>query len=194
RADEPGHRVDGRPAVQDVPDLREDALEALAVRAERRASQNASQAQDGKLSATLGRAGLPPLGDCRELLPIGRKRSNSGRPSMRSLGVRAGESGIHHAGASRLAEGRDSLPPERVTPLPADDPCSPRSPEPPMRLTDRVKQILSWYPSDNPGTKMNLARMLNYGTLAGTGNMVILPVDQGFEHGPARSFAPNPAG
>jgi class I fructose-bisphosphate aldolase len=63
-----------------------------------------------------------------------------------------------------------------------------------MRLTDRVKQILSWYPSDNPGTKMNLARMLNTGTLAGTGKMVILPVDQGFEHGPARSFAPNPPG
>src|SRR5215472_13315288 len=63
-----------------------------------------------------------------------------------------------------------------------------------MRLTDRVKQILSWYPSDNPGTKMNLARLLNTGTLAGTGKMVILPVDPGFEHGPARSFAPNPAG
>jgi len=63
-----------------------------------------------------------------------------------------------------------------------------------MRLTDRVKQILSWYPSDNPGTKMNLARMLDTGTLAGTGKMVILPVDQGFEHGPARSFAPNPPG
>jgi class I fructose-bisphosphate aldolase len=61
-----------------------------------------------------------------------------------------------------------------------------------MRLTDRVKQILSWYPSDNPGTKMNLARLLNTGTLAGTGKLVILPVDQGFEHGPARSFAPNP--
>src|SRR6516165_1503405 len=63
-----------------------------------------------------------------------------------------------------------------------------------MRLTDRVKQILSWYPSDTPRTKMNLARMLNTGTLAGTGKMVILPVDQGFEHGPARSFAPNPGG
>ncbi len=63
-----------------------------------------------------------------------------------------------------------------------------------MRLTDRVKQILSWYPSDNPGTKMNLARLLNTGTLAGTGKLVILPVDQGFEHGPARSFAPNPPG
>jgi class I fructose-bisphosphate aldolase len=63
-----------------------------------------------------------------------------------------------------------------------------------MAATDRVKQILSWYGSDNPGTKANLARMLNHGTLAGTGKMVILPVDQGFEHGPARSFAPNPEG
>jgi class I fructose-bisphosphate aldolase len=61
-----------------------------------------------------------------------------------------------------------------------------------MRLTPRVKQILSWYESDNPGTKANLARMLMTGRLAGTGRMVILPVDQGFEHGPARSFAPNP--
>jgi fructose-bisphosphate aldolase, class I len=57
--------------------------------------------------------------------------------------------------------------------------------------TDRVKQILSWYGSDNPGTKANLYRMLMTGTLGGTGKMVILPVDQGFEHGPARSFAPN---
>ncbi|QDE90616.1 fructose-bisphosphate aldolase [Myxococcus xanthus] len=63
-----------------------------------------------------------------------------------------------------------------------------------MPHTDRVKQILSWYPSDNPGTLTNLARLLNTGTLAGTGKLVILPVDQGFEHGPARSFGPNPAG
>src|ERR1700750_1666794 len=63
-----------------------------------------------------------------------------------------------------------------------------------MRLTDRVKQILSWYPSDSPGVKMNLARLLNTGTLAGTGKLVILPVDQGFEPGPARSCAPNPPG
>ena len=60
--------------------------------------------------------------------------------------------------------------------------------------SDRVRQILSWYPSDNPGTLSNLARLLNHGTLAGTGKLVILPVDQGFEHGPARSFGPNPAG
>jgi len=58
--------------------------------------------------------------------------------------------------------------------------------------TDRVKQILSWYGSDNPGTNANLFRMLAHGQLAGTGKLVILPVDQGFEHGPARTFGPNP--
>lgn len=63
-----------------------------------------------------------------------------------------------------------------------------------MAYSDRVKQILSWYPSDSPGVLTNLARLMNHGTLAGTGKLVILPVDQGFEHGPARSFQPNPAG
>src|SRR5512135_1727547 len=63
-----------------------------------------------------------------------------------------------------------------------------------MPLTDRVKQILSWYGSESPGVRANLARLMNHGALAGTGKLVILPVDQGFEHGPARSFAPNPAG
>ena len=61
-------------------------------------------------------------------------------------------------------------------------------------MTDRVREILSWYRSDNPGTLANLYRLLNAGRLAGTGKLVMLPVDQGFEHGPARSFAPNPAG
>jgi class I fructose-bisphosphate aldolase len=61
-------------------------------------------------------------------------------------------------------------------------------------MTPRVREILSWYGSDNPGTKANLARLLGHGQLADTGRLVILPVDQGFEHGPARSFAPNPAG
>ena len=60
------------------------------------------------------------------------------------------------------------------------------------RMTGRVREILSWYESDNPGTKTNIARLLNSGRLAGTGKLVILPVDQGFEHGPARSFAVNP--
>jgi len=55
-----------------------------------------------------------------------------------------------------------------------------------------VREILSWYGSDNPGTLTNLSRLLNHGRLGGTGKLVILPVDQGFEHGPARSFAPNP--
>jgi class I fructose-bisphosphate aldolase len=56
----------------------------------------------------------------------------------------------------------------------------------------RVKEILGWYASENPGVRTNLARMLNHGRLGGSGKMVILPVDQGFEHGPARSFAVNP--
>ena len=61
-----------------------------------------------------------------------------------------------------------------------------------MALTEPVKRILANYESDNPGTKANLARILMQGKLGGTGKLVILPVDQGFEHGPARSFAPNP--
>jgi class I fructose-bisphosphate aldolase len=63
-----------------------------------------------------------------------------------------------------------------------------------MRVTQKVKKILSYYESDNPGTKANLCRILMHGKLGGTGKMVILPVDQGFEHGPARSFEANPEG
>jgi class I fructose-bisphosphate aldolase len=59
-------------------------------------------------------------------------------------------------------------------------------------MTQRVKEILSYYDSENPGVRSNIARFLNHGRLAGTGKLVILPVDQGFEHGPARSFAVNP--
>ncbi len=62
-----------------------------------------------------------------------------------------------------------------------------------MKITKKTRDILSWYESDNPGTKGNIARILGTGKLGGTGKMIILPVDQGFEHGPARSFAPNPA-
>lgn len=61
-------------------------------------------------------------------------------------------------------------------------------------MTPRVREILSWYGADNPGVLTNLARMMNHGRLKGTGKLVILPVDQGFEHGPARSFAKNPDG
>ena len=61
-----------------------------------------------------------------------------------------------------------------------------------MRVTQKVRKILAGYESDNPGTKSNLARILMHGKLGGTGKMMILPVDHGFEHGPARSFASNP--
>ncbi len=61
-----------------------------------------------------------------------------------------------------------------------------------MNLTRRVREILDCYEGETPGTKANLSRMLMAGKLGGTGKMVILPVDQGFEHGPARSFAMNP--
>ncbi|HWT97561.1 MAG TPA: class I fructose-bisphosphate aldolase [Terriglobales bacterium] len=61
-----------------------------------------------------------------------------------------------------------------------------------MKITQKVRKILANYESDNPGTKANLARILMEGKLGGSGKLVILPVDQGFEHGPARSFAPNP--
>src|SRR5262245_45678255 len=76
-------------------------------------------------------------------------------------------------------------------------PC-PLSPVPDRRRTVKisrnVKKILDNYESDNPGTRANLARILMHGRLGGTGKLVILPVDQGFEHGPVRSFGPNPAG
>ncbi len=60
-------------------------------------------------------------------------------------------------------------------------------------MTKRVEEILSWYEGQTPGVKTNLARLLNHGRLGGTGRMIILPVDQGFEHGPDRSFSMNPA-
>lgn len=59
-------------------------------------------------------------------------------------------------------------------------------------MSDRIREILGWYRSENPGVLTNLSRLLNHGRLGGTGHMIILPVDQGFEHGPGRSFAPNP--
>ncbi|ALG90172.1 MULTISPECIES: class I fructose-bisphosphate aldolase [Actibacterium] len=63
-----------------------------------------------------------------------------------------------------------------------------------MKATRTVQKILSNYEGETPGVKANLCRMLMQGKLGGTGKMIILPVDQGFEHGPARSFAPNPEG
>jgi class I fructose-bisphosphate aldolase len=61
-----------------------------------------------------------------------------------------------------------------------------------MKATRVVQKILSQYEGETPGVKARLHAMLMTGKLAGTGKMIILPVDQGFEHGPARSFAPNP--
>ena len=59
-------------------------------------------------------------------------------------------------------------------------------------MTDTVSKILNCYGGDTPGTLSQLARILRHGALGGTGKLLILPVDQGFEHGPAASFAPNP--
>ena len=53
-----------------------------------------------------------------------------------------------------------------------------------MELSDTVRKILSNYGSDNPGTRGKLSRFLMQGRLGGTGKMIILPVDQGVEHGP----------
>ena len=56
-------------------------------------------------------------------------------------------------------------------------------------MTPQVRKILDFYSSEKPKVLRNLARMLNHGRLRGTGKLVILPVDQGFEHGPLPSFS-----
>lgn len=61
-----------------------------------------------------------------------------------------------------------------------------------IRPESRTREILGYYAAEPPGVKANLARILGHGKLGGTGKLLILPVDQGVEHGPARSFAPNP--
>lgn len=63
-----------------------------------------------------------------------------------------------------------------------------------MRITAAVREVLSWYDGERPGVKANLARLLMQGITGGSGRLLILPVDQGFEHGPAASFAANRAG
>ncbi len=60
-----------------------------------------------------------------------------------------------------------------------------------MKITDTVKGILASYAGDSPGVRTNLVRILMHGALSGTGKLIILPVDQGFEHGPDRSFLVN---
>lgn len=61
-------------------------------------------------------------------------------------------------------------------------------------MSQPVDKILSWYASESSDLKANLSRLMNHGVLSGTGKFVILPVDQGFEHGPLRSFGKNPEG
>ncbi|MHA2104313.1 MAG: class I fructose-bisphosphate aldolase [Candidatus Hodarchaeales archaeon] len=63
-----------------------------------------------------------------------------------------------------------------------------------MKTLNQINKILNNYKHENPGVKANIVRILNHGELAGTGKLVILPVDQGFEHGPLRTFGPNPLG
>lgn len=81
-------------------------------------------------------------------------------------------------------------PPPRHQDASANDACQKER----QFMTQQVESILANYAGETPGVLGNLRRLLQHGRLAGTGKMVILPVDQGFEHGPARSFAPNPAG
>src|SRR5947207_2933361 len=104
-------------------------------------------------------------------------RRNSSRSATGCTGPRKAAAAGRAAAAATAAAG--------------DDPTHLRGER--STMTERVREILSWYASDNPGTLANLARLMNHGRLAGTGRFVILPVDQGFEHGPARSFAANPA-
>ena len=61
-----------------------------------------------------------------------------------------------------------------------------------MIYSDKVKFILNQYENTNAGIKANLGRILMNGKLSGTGKLVILPVDQGHEHGPDKSFMVNP--
>ena len=63
-----------------------------------------------------------------------------------------------------------------------------------MLVTQTVRTLLSHYESDTPGVKARLCQLLMHGELAGTGRLIILPVDQGFEHGPNQSFCQNPSG
>lgn len=61
-----------------------------------------------------------------------------------------------------------------------------------IQKSNAIQHIMQNYSSENAGVRTNLYRLLNHGSLAGTGKLVILPVDQGFEHGPEKSFSANP--
>ena len=62
-----------------------------------------------------------------------------------------------------------------------------------MQVTPAVEAILGNHRSDNLGSKADPARTRMQRMPSSIGNLVVPLVDQGFEHGPARSFAPNPA-
>jgi len=61
-----------------------------------------------------------------------------------------------------------------------------------MIYTENIKQILRNYENTNAGVKANLGKILMNGKLGGSGRLLILPVDQGHEHGPDKSFMINP--
>lgn len=56
----------------------------------------------------------------------------------------------------------------------------------------RVEQILSYYEGSPAGVLKNLRHLMMHGRLGGSGRMVILPIDQGFEHGPGLAFSVQP--
>lgn len=62
-----------------------------------------------------------------------------------------------------------------------------------MNITKQVKKVLDNYEGELPSVKLNLARLFMHGRLAGTGHIMLLAVDQGFEHGPT-TFLKNTLG
>lgn len=59
-------------------------------------------------------------------------------------------------------------------------------------ITKTINQILAYYEGDSQKTLDNLSKILMHGELGGSGKLLILAVDQGFEHGPDKSFSANP--
>jgi class I fructose-bisphosphate aldolase len=62
-----------------------------------------------------------------------------------------------------------------------------------VRITERVKKLIDCYEGEPSGVRLNLARLFTHGRLGGSGHIVMLAVDQGFEHGPT-TFLSNPDG
>ena len=179
----------------------------------RSAPDAAGYAGVGYLAALGAAAGQPLLVDCGEdaglvmaALRAGcRKLAFSGPPELSQrlaeMAAQAGAELVQGCPAPALVLSPDDDARARclawlsAEPTPCATPKSPRQQarDATMQITPKVKEILSWYEGESPGVKGNLARLLMHGRLAGSGKLVILPVDQGYEHGPARSFASNPA-